>query len=100
MGGGVSQTSCHPPGLPSQAGLSARPSGSSVLEDLGQDLAQGLLKGHKTHLENPPLLWGPQGGWAHQAPAPSVRAQSCTHTTCAHAHLRPRPAGRKQLGSV
>ena len=99
MGGGVSQ-GLPSPGLPSQAGLSARPSGSSVLEDLGQDLAQGLLKGHKTHLENPPLLWGLQGGWAHQASAPSVRAQSCTHTTCAHVHLRPLPAGRKQLGSV
>ena len=40
-------------------------------------MAQGLLKAHKTHLENAPLLWGPQGGWAS---APSARAQSCTHT--------------------
>ena len=83
-----------PPGLPSQAGLSARPSGSSVLEDLGQDLAQGLLKGHKTHLENPPLLWGLQGGWAHRASAAYMRAQSCTHTTraqvyaCTRVHTR------------
>lgn len=35
-------------------------------------MAQGLLKVHKTHLENAPLLWGPQGGWV----------QSRTHTAC------------------
>ena len=94
MGGGFSQTSCHPP----------RPSfpGWSVCETLrqlspgglGQDLAQGLLKGHKTHLENPPLLWGLQGGWAHRASAAYMRAQSCTHTTraqvyaCTRVHTR------------